>query len=635
MFRSVLSSRILVCVTWIAAAAMLATARTTHAITPGEALTFVRASDLRISPDGGSLAYVVQSYVSDVRARIRIIDLRKHRQRELTPQGKSERSPTWSPDSRKLYFLSNRNGVAQVYSVDVNGGSASPVTSGAQAVQRFQLSPDGLKIAYLANDKDEAADDGPQVADRESELARLWVSDLQSGTVQRLGFAGWRIDDFRWRDPNSLLIQSTSRPKVEEDTDALYSLSLQSRQLIPLATPPQPFGNISVSKDGSLFALTSTATRGPIPRDLFVGQFRDGSIMDVSARLDRTVIDYRWQTSSAIWLRLNDGFQKRLVLQRLDGQAVSLKLPYSVASFDVAPNGDLFFVGEDFTHLPEIYIRSPAGKIAQLTHLSSETKGLETPSAAIFTTPSFDGVPIEAALIKPNLAAHSPPPPLVLLVHGGPASNFTAGYGWQTAWADLLVSHGFAVLMVNPRGSDGYSESFVKANRADWGGGDYKDLVAVLDAVITRGDADPNRLGIGGWSYGGEMAAWAIGHTKRFKAAVFGAGVYDQQAEFETEDGPEGDEWYFGTPWDQPDIFARNSPSTSIRNARTPTLILSGEDDQTNPTGQSKGLYRALKHLGVETELVTYPGEDHSPRKMSNNVDIFERILAWYDAHLR
>jgi dipeptidyl aminopeptidase/acylaminoacyl peptidase len=131
------------------------------------------------------------------------------------------------------------------------------------------------------------------------------------------------------------------------------------------------------------------------------------------------------------------------------------------------------------------------------------------------------------------------------------------------------------------------------------------------------------------------MTAWAIGQTHRFKAAVAGGPVFDQQAEFETEGHPEGDEWYFGNPWEHPDVFARNSPATTIRNATTPTLILDGADDVSNPVGQDKGLYRALKYFGVETQLVLYPGEGHSPRKGSYNIDMFQRILDWYDRHLK
>jgi dipeptidyl aminopeptidase/acylaminoacyl peptidase len=251
----------------------------------------------------------------------------------------------------------------------------------------------------------------------------------------------------------------------------------------------------------------------------------------------------------------------------------------------------------------------------------------------IFHTKSFDGTDIESALVKPRDVRGKLP--LVLLIHGGPSSRFKSGYYWETAWAQLLASHGYEVLMVNPRGSTGYSENFVKANRGDWGGGDYKDLMAALDAVIARGDTDPNRLGIGGWSYGGEMTTWAITQSNRFKAAVAGAGVYDQQAEFETESDPTGDEWYFGTPWAHPDVFAHNSPSTYIAHAHTPTLIFDGADDDANPVGQSKGLYRALKHLGVETKLVIYPNEGHSPRKGSYNIDMFQRLLDWYDGHLK
>jgi dipeptidyl aminopeptidase/acylaminoacyl peptidase len=271
----------------------------------------------------------------------------------------------------------------------------------------------------------------------------------------------------------------------------------------------------------------------------------------------------------------------------------------------------------------------------RFSHLQTGTSDIRLAPATIFRTKSFDGTPIESALLKPTASGTGRKRPLVLLVHGGPASNFSEGYGWETAWGEMLASHGYEVLMVNPRGSNGYSENFAKANRGDWGGGDYRDLMAVLDGVIAKGETDPDLLGIGGWSYGGEMSAWAITRSRRFKAAVVGAGVFDQQAEFETENAPADDEWYFGTPWEHPDVFARNSPASFIRNAHTPTLIFDGEEDQNNPVGQSKGLYRALKHFGVETQMVLYPGEGHSPKKGAYNIDMFTRILDWYDRHLK
>ncbi len=229
----------------------------------------------------------------------------------------------------------------------------------------------------------------------------------------------------------------------------------------------------------------------------------------------------------------------------------------------------LVYAGGDFDHLSELYLKAKNGSIRQLTHVQEGWENIRLASTRIFRTVSFDGTPIESVLIRPTNDRPGEKLPLILHVHGGPSSNFFAAYSWETAWAQLLAAHGYLVLMVNPRGSNGYSEEFMKANRGDWGGGDYKDLIAVLDAVITAGEADPNRLGIGGWSYGGEMSAWAITQTGRFKAAVAGAPVFDQQAEFETEDGPAEDEWYFGTPGSIPKS-SRATPPQPISAMRTP-----------------------------------------------------------------
>jgi dipeptidyl aminopeptidase/acylaminoacyl peptidase len=305
------------------------------------------------------------------------------------------------------------------------------------------------------------------------------------------------------------------------------------------------------------------------------------------------------------------------------------------------------FVGSAFNRLPELFLRRPDGAVTQVGELQDAAwAGVRLSDAELFRFKSFDGTDIEAALMKPWQgtpaadadAAHgrsSAKTPLVVFAHGGPASSFTSDYFWFNAWAQLLVSHGYQVLLVNPRGSTGYGEAFVKANHADLGGGDFKDIMAAVDSVIARGEVDPNRLGFGGWSYGAQMTQWVIGHTNRFKAAVSGQGVFDEALEFYTEDDPAADEWYFGTPWEHPEIYAQNSPSAFIRNARTPTLILHMQDDKTNPVSQSQSLYRALKHLGVESVLVTYADSSHLPRQEQHQVDVMKRMMDWYDRHLK
>jgi dipeptidyl aminopeptidase/acylaminoacyl peptidase len=170
-----------------------------------------------------------------------------------------------------------------------------------------------------------------------------------------------------------------------------------------------------------------------------------------------------------------------------------------------------------------------------------------------------------------------------LLIHGGPTG------AWQDSiesWGQLLAARGFAIFYPNIRGSTGYGHKFVEMNRADWGGGDYKDAMAGVDYLITQGIADPQRLGIGGWSYGGYMSEWAITQTTRFKAAVSGAGLSNLASEFGTEAGSSYDQWFFGVPYENLDGFMKSSPIKYLKNAKTPTLILQGEADRTDPIGR-------------------------------------------------
>ncbi|HWL88434.1 MAG TPA: S9 family peptidase, partial [Polyangiaceae bacterium] len=614
-------------------------------LTPARAVHFRRISDLRFSPDGLHLACVV-SEPSDPapESHIWVGDVRRNELRRFTSSSKSERIPRWSPDGRSLAFLSSRSGDMQVHILPIDGGEATALTSIDGGVSDYTWSPDGSRIAILARaprTADAPSDDG--VSDREGALERLWLIVRASGELKQLTNGPYRIDQIAWPKADHLLAIATDHPRREAWDTAIYRVGVADGRFTPIAHPPQPFEAITPSRDGSDFAYIATATKGPMAHDLFLQSAAGGDAHDVSKPVDRAVLDARWQDDTNVVALVADGFHYVLVRfakqsRRPPVAPRRIDLPLSARAFDVARDGTIAFVGVGFDRLPELYIDSPKGVVRQMGRVQDESwSAIALADASLFRLASFDGTEIEAALLKPSSATPMPASgrPLVLLVHGGPNANFTAEYFWFNAWAQLLVARGYDVLLVNPRGSTGYGEAFLKANRADWGGGDFKDLMAALDHVIAGGGVDANRLGIGGWSYGAEMSGWAIGHTNRFKAAVAGGGVYDQTAEFETEDRPMGDEWHFGTPWDNPDVFARNSPMTFIRNAKTPTLLFHGDADRNNPMGQSLGLYRALRHLGVETELVIYPGEPHVPRRAKHQIDIMERMLRWYDEHLR
>jgi len=278
---------------------------------------------------------------------------------------------------------------------------------------------------------------------------------------------------------------------------------------------------------------------------------------------------------------------------------------------------------------PELWI-SDGKNDQQVSNLHTDFPKLISPE--IFRYASDDGMEIEAALFMPIEPGNSLLP-LITLVHGGPAGRWSHRIN---NWIQLLAARGYAVFAPNIRGSVGYGLSFVRSNRRDWGGGDFRDVMAGIDYLIDRGIADPDRLAIGGWSYGGYMSAWAVTQTHRFKAAVIGAPMTDLAVEYGTEiaDINAYDTWYLGSPYENLDDFIRMSPITYVKNARTPSLILVGEDDPIDPIAQCWQFYRGLKRYDVDAEMVIYPREPHRIQEELHRLDVLERMTEWFDRFL-
>lgn len=620
---------------------------TSQRLTPEQALNLRRISDLRFSPDGARLAFTVTEppKAAENPHHVWIMDVATRQVRQYTFSGKADDSPRWSPDGKFLAFLSNRDEFRQIYLMPSNGGDAYAITEGKRNIASFEWSPDGKQIAFIAPDAPTAAEekkkkdkDDAIVVDHDNKHARIWILDVATKKVRALTDEKWQVREAQWtQQSDRLIVSATDHPESDDDTDRIFSVNVADGKMSLLFAPKGPFGGIRVSPDGQQFAYIASRVDGPEPTDIYIRSIdappAQPSRNLTGSNLDRPMNGIEWRPAGSLMAVAETGFKTTLYSIGADGAAKIIDdISPNPRAFAVAPSGAIAFVGGTATAPPEIYLVPANGPADRVTHLNSSWDSVTLSKPSFFHYRSFDGLEIEGELLKPLDYPGNGAMPLVVLVHGGPTGAWSDSVD---TWGQLLAAHGFAVAYFNIRGSTGYGEKFVEMNRADWGGADFKDVMAGVDYIVKQGIADPNRLGIGGWSYGGYMAEWAITQTTRFKAAVSGAGMVDLIAEFETENGPSYDKWFWGLPYNDPEDMLKHSPYLYLKNAHTPILILQGQADTTDPLGQSTGLYRGLKFYGAPAELVEYPRENHGFHEEKHQLDRLNRILAWYQEYLK
>jgi dipeptidyl aminopeptidase/acylaminoacyl peptidase len=372
------------------------------------------------------------------------------------------------------------------------------------------------------------------------------------------------------------------------------------------------------SEDAKRYYFLAQAEQDAPPgyHDLFVLTFADNSVKNLTADFGGSVShELPLPEESKVLAAVQMG--TRITVLRIDGGKTGTDKLEPV-KFDTttvtqlnsnAKQNGWVWLGSSSTQRPALFYAEKLGHNA---------KALNTPSLMPASWPQVssqvvqwknDGLSIEGLLYLPPQAA-SQKVPLIVDVHGGPTGAFEDAY---YPLIEFLVGQGWAVLRANPRGSTGYGASFAAANKNDLGGADYRDIMAGVDTVIARYPIDSSKLGLMGYSYGGEMAGFVEGKTDRFKAIISGAPVIDQHSEYGTEESSWYDRWFYGRPWDHGSDAWRQSPLAEAGHAKTPFLLLQGEADKTDPLGQSQEMYRALRQMGVPVEMVTYPREDHGP----------------------
>jgi len=624
-------------------------------LTPEASLNLRGISDLQFSPDGSRLAFVVtEPAKGERRARhVWIYEKQSGSPRQFTYSAKSEFSPRWSPDGKQIAFLSDRDEQTQVFAMRADGGEASALTKGKRGVKNFAWSPDGKQIAFLAPDakteaeeKKEKDKDDAHVVDKEDKHARLWLLTPETGDAKPLTEPKWDIREAVWHPAGTgLMLNATDHPESDRNTERIFFFRLwdttsgarkEVNSMAEVLSPRGPFGNIRIASDGQRMAFVGCREDGPTPHDLILARHGEKGTQNLTgASVDRPVFDFRWSKDGGLLAVVEDGFHTRFVAFTADGAMKDIPtVPANPNAFGVSDSGEVAFAGQTATTPQELWLWDQKNAPKQISHLNDSWKEYALLAPEFYKYKSFDGLEIDAALLKPIGYDGKSKLPLIALIHGGPTG------AWQDSieiWGQLLAARGYAICYPNIRGSSGYGQKFIESNRGDWGGGDYRDVMAGVDDLIAKGIADPDKLAIGGWSYGGYMSEWAITQTTRFKAAVSGAGLSNLISEYGTEQGPSYDEWFYGLPYEPEKVagFLNSSPFVHLKSVKTPTLILQGDADPVDPLGQSQELYRGLKRYGVETELVVYPREPHGFHEEKHLLDRLNRILAWYDKHLK
>ena len=623
--------------------------------------------DPQVSPEGTWVAYTVASVDSSKdrsETDIWMTSWDGAQSIRLTSTPGNETAPRWSPDGRSLAFLSSRQAGdgAQVWLLDRRGGEAQRVTTVKDGVAELAWSPDASRLVLVATVKtDSAAADTTRPhpividrwafkQDREGYLTRshshLFLFDVASRRVDTLTTGDADDESPAWSpDGTRLAFVRTPEPAAGtgDNSDVFVVEARTGSQMVQLTDfPGQDGGSLAWSPDGRWVAFT----RGDEPRfsayDLrklaLVPSDASAAARILTAALDRAVSRPTFVVDGSA-LRVVVADDRRSYLARVratDGatdpiaSARRVVQGYSTAARD---DGKVALLVATPDRAAEVYALE-RDTLRPLSHQNDSLFAvLQLGTTEDLVSRSGDGTEVHSLVIRPAGAPRTTRVPLLVDIHGGPNGQDDYGFSFDRQW---LAANGYAVLAVNYRGSSGRGDRFQKAIFADWGHFEVVDVLGAVDEAVRAGIADPDRLGIGGWSYGGITTDYVIATTTRFRGAVAGAGAINALALYGTDQYILQYDLELGTPWTNTALYLRLSyPFLHADRIRTPTLFMGGALDANVPITGSEQMYQALRRLGVPTQLVVYPGEYHGITRPSFLRDRLERRVAWFDRYVK
>ena len=634
-------------------------------LTPQDILSIREVRELQISPDGKRVAFRVREPGNAKLPReprqsnIWIVPTDgSELPRPLIPNLKKASSPRWSPDGRWLAFLSDRESVVdkpesstQIYLLRSDGGNAERLTSVPGGVEDFAYSPDGKMIAFIARDqatpkeqeRQAAGDDGIEV-DRNFKHSRLWVVSLSDGKAVQITKQDFEINELAWSPRSDEIALVVARSQMPEDA-LLLSLVVVNRSTgdvaRTLSTNVSPIsGQLRWSPDGrSIIFLEGPPTKESAFWISLVAA-SGGTVRPLMKVYSGTIYALDWTPDSKHLLAQSMvGTRQALLTINTTTGAIRNLVDFIGSQWDwsFSTNGQtIVYTAQTSDSASDIWVWSKDARPRKITDFNPQTKSWRLGAVReVVWKNSKDGLVRRGVLITPPGYQPGKVYPTIVNTHPGDTPWWVGLHAKWWAWGQLLASNGYVVFLPNTRGVTGETPQ-LHAEIGYWGRRSLQDLMDGVDYLVNQKIADPNRLGIGGWSNGGFMTEYAITRTTRFKAAVALAGHSDMFSLYGTSYLHAGMRLSNpASPYYNRKSYDDDSPITLIRNCRTPTLLIHGINDQGVPVGQAYEFYRGLKDVRVETEMVVYPREGHSIQEYGHQLDVQKRVLAWFDKHLK